>query len=144
MLTVNDVALVRMSFARIAPIQDNAADLFYDRLFKLAPKLRGMFPSDLREQKTKLMAVLTAAVAGLHEVERLTPALRSLGARHAGYGVTVAHYAVVGDALMWTLQRALGDDFTAEVRSAWAKVYALVAVTMQSGANEADGIRAAV
>ena len=136
MLTANDVTLVRASFAQIVPIGDTAADLFYERLFKIAPKLRGMFPSDLREQKRKLIAMLATAVAGLDNLDTLVPAVKALGARHAVYGVTVAQYGVVGDALMWTLQRGLGDAFTTEVRSAWAKVYALLAVTMQTGANE--------
>ena len=66
------------------------------------------------------------------------PHVKALGARHAGYGVTVAHYGIVGDALMWTLERGLGDAFTPEVRSAWAKVYGVLAGTMQTGAIEAD------
>jgi hemoglobin-like flavoprotein len=143
MLTANDVALVRGSFAKVVPIGDTAADLFYDHLFKLAPKLRGMFPRDLREQKKKLIGMLATAVRDLDNLDTLVPAVRALGARHAVYGVTVAHYGIVGDALMWTLQRGLGDAFTPEVRSAWAKIYALLAATMQSGANEAIELRAA-
>jgi nitric oxide dioxygenase len=146
MLNANDIALVRGSFAQVVPIGDSAADLFYDRLFKIAPKLRGMFPSDLKEQKRKLISMLAAAVAGLDDLDKLVPAVKALGARHANYGVTVAHYSVVGDALMWTLQRGLGDAFTTEVRSAWAKVYAVLAVTMQTGATEvvdANDLRAA-
>src|SRR5262245_58818399 len=143
MLTANDVALVRESFAKVAPIGDTAASLFYDRLFELAPNLRGMFPRDLQEQKRKLMAMLAAAVAGLDHLETLVPTVKALGARHAIYGVTVAHYAIVGAALMWTLQRGLRDAFTPPVRSAWAKIYALLATTMQTGATEAVGLRAA-
>jgi hemoglobin-like flavoprotein len=143
MLSATDVVTVRESFAKVAPIADAAADLFYDRLFKLAPNLREMFPRDLREQKRKLMAMLAAAVAGLDNLETLVPTVKALGARHAIYGVTVAHYAIVGEALMWTLQRGLGDAFTPQVSSAWAKIYALLATTMQAGANEAVGLRAA-
>jgi hemoglobin-like flavoprotein len=136
MLTANDIALVRASFAKVLPIKDVAADLFYNRLFEIAPQLRAMFPKDLRDQKTKLMAMIAAAVGGLHD-------LNALGARHSGYGVTVAHYGIVGDALMWTLERGLGDAFTAEVRSAWAKVYGVLAGSMQTGAIEATDSRAA-
>jgi len=45
------IALVQGSFAKVQPIADTAAYLFYDRLFELAPETRGMFPEDLREQK---------------------------------------------------------------------------------------------
>ena len=102
-----------------------------------------MFPKDLREQKNKLMAMMAAAVGGLHDLKTLVPHVKALGARHAGYGVTVAHYAIVGEALMWTLEQGLGKSFTPEVRSAWAKVYGILAGTMQAGAVEADDTRAA-
>jgi hemoglobin-like flavoprotein len=138
MLTAKDIALVRTSFAMVLPIKAAAADLFYGRLFEIAPQLRSMFPKDLKEQKAKLMAMIGAAVGGLHDLNTLVPHVKALGARHAGYGVTVAHYAIVGDALMWTLERGLADAFTPEVRSAWAKVYAMLAGTMQAGATEAD------
>ncbi len=143
MLTANDIALVRASFAHVLPSKDAAADLFYNRLFEIAPQLRTMFPKDLREQKHKLMAMLAAAIGGLHDLHTLVPHVKALGARHAGYGVTVAHYGIVGEALMWTLEQGLGGKFTPEVRSAWAKVYGILAGTMQSGAIEAAGTRAA-
>ena len=143
MLTANDIALVRASFAKVLPIKDAAADLFYNRLFEIAPQLRPMFPKDLKEQKTKLMAMIAAAVGGLHDLNTLVPHVKALGARHAGYGVTVAHYSMVAEALMWTLERGLGDEFTPQVRSAWAKVYGVLAGTMQTGAIEATDTRAA-
>src|SRR5262245_32509782 len=122
MLTSRDIALVRASFARIVPIQEAAADLFYDRLFVIAPKLRVLFPADLRQQKMKLMQMISTAVGGLHNLDELVPAVKALGARHAGYGVTAADYAVVAEAFLWTLEQGLGEDFEPNVRSAWAKV----------------------
>jgi nitric oxide dioxygenase len=143
MLTARDIATVRASFAKVLPIKETAADLFYARLFEIAPQLRPMFPSNLADQKRKLMAMIAAAVGGLDDLETLIPQVKALGARHAGYGVTVSHYAVVGDALMWTLERGLGAAFTADVRSAWAKVYGILAVTMQIGACDNANMRAA-
>ena len=51
MLSANDIALVRASFAKVLPIKDLAADLFYNRLFEIAPKLRDLFPKDLRTRR---------------------------------------------------------------------------------------------
>ena len=143
MLTSIEIVLVRASFARVVTIQDVAADLFYDRLFVIAPKLRELFPADLSQQKKKLMQMIAAAVGGLSNLDKLVPAVKALGARHVGYGVTAADYAIVGEALVWTLEQGLGDEFTPEVRSAWAKVYDLVAATMQAGAAEVAELRAA-
>jgi hemoglobin-like flavoprotein len=143
MLSANDIALVRASFARVVPIQDAAANLFYDRLFAVSPKLRELFPDDLREQKHKLMQMIATAVGGLNDLDKLVPAVKALGARHSSYGVTAAHYKIVGEALLWTLERGLGDDFTPEVRSAWGKIYGVLSATMQAGAAEVADLRAA-
>ena len=143
MLTAKDIATVRASFAQVSPIKDAAADLFYDRLFEIAPQLRPMFPPDLADQKRKLMAMIAAAVGGLDDLETLIPQVKALGARHASYGVTVSHYAIVGDTLMWTLESGLGEAFTSDVRSAWAKVYGILAGTMQIGASDLANMRAA-
>jgi hemoglobin-like flavoprotein len=117
-MTPNRVTLVQTSFASVAPIAGVAADLFYDRLFEIAPDVRRMFPNDLAEQKKKLMAMLGTAVAGLSKPDALLPAVRALGARHGGYGVTAEHFAPVGAALIWTLEKGLGEAFTPEVKTA--------------------------
>ena len=110
--TETDIMLVRSTFDRVVPIAGVAADLFYDRLFYLAPSLRHMFPDDMRDQKRKLMVMLATAVHSLTDLDALVPQLMTLGARHAGYGVKDHHYKVVGEALIWTLERGLADAFT--------------------------------
>ncbi len=142
-LTARDIMLVRSSFSQVVPIQETAAHLFYDRLFAIAPELRVLFPADLSEQKRKLMAMLAAGIGKLHDFSALTPMVKDLGARHAAYGTNAEHYIIVGDALLWTLEKGLGDAFTPETRSAWTKVYDLFAATMQAGARDATAVRAA-
>ena len=134
MLTETQIALVQSSFATIAPIADDAAVLFYNRLFEIDPSLRQMFKGDMAEQRRKLMQMLSAAVKGLQRLDRLVPAVEDLGRRHAGYGVTDTHYETVGAALLWTLEKGLGRAFTPEMRDAWATVYGLLASTMKNAA----------
>ena len=128
--------LVHDSFTKIAPIADDAAALFYRRLFQLDPRLKLMFRGDMAEQRKKLMQMITAAVKGLDHLEQLVPVLQDLGRRHAGYGVADAHYDTVGQALLWTLEKALGRAFTPELQQAWTTVYTLLATTMQEAARE--------
>lgn len=135
-MTPHQVTLVQDSFAKVRPIADQAADLFYGRLFEIAPEVRGMFPEDMREQKKKLMAMLGLAVANLHKPETVVPALQTLGRQHVAFGTRAAHYAPVGAALLWTLEQGLGADFTPEVREAWSETYALVSRVMQAAAAE--------
>jgi nitric oxide dioxygenase len=113
-----------------------AADLFYERLFYVAPSLRGMFPQDMRDQKRKLIMMLAMAVNGLENLDALAPVLMELGGRHAGYGVKAPHYASVGSALLWTLEKGLGEAFTPEVKDAWATAYIVLSTTMMNAANE--------
>jgi hemoglobin-like flavoprotein len=89
------------------------------------------------------MQMIVAAVSGLSNLDKLVPAVKALGARHAGYGVTAADYAVVGEALVWTLEQGLGNEFKPEVRAAWAKVYDMLAAAMQAGVAEVAELRAA-
>jgi hemoglobin-like flavoprotein len=143
MITSDDILRVRASFALVVPIKEAAADLFYNRLFEIAPQVRALFPDDLAEQKRKLMAMIATAVGGLHNLDNLVPAVKALGARHVGYGAKAEHYAVVGEALLWTLERGLGEAFTPEVRQSWTKVYGTLAAVMQAGAAEVAELQAA-
>ena len=136
MLTAAQKTLVQTSFATIVPIADDAAALFYQRLFELDPSLQAMFRGSMIEQRKKLMQMLTAAVKGLDRLEQLVPVLQDLGRRHAAYGVAEAHYDTVGAALLWTLEMGLGKTFTAEMKAAWTAVYVLLATTMKEAAAE--------
>jgi nitric oxide dioxygenase len=62
--------------------------------------------------------------------------VEALGNRHAGYGVTDAHYDTVATALLWTLEQGLGEGFTPDVREAWIETYAILANVMQNGARQ--------
>ena len=137
MLTLTQKTLVQESFALIAPIADDAAVLFYRRLFEIDPSLQGMFRGDMAEQRKKLMQMLTAAVKGLDRLDQLVPVVQELGRRHGRYGVVDSHYDAVGGALLWTLEMGLGAGFTPETREAWTTVYGLLATTMKDAAREA-------
>ena len=113
-MTPTQVKLVQQSFAQVAPMADTAATVFYDRVFALAPSVRPLFHGDMAEQRRKLVAMLAAVVNGLGDLPSILPAASALAKRHVGYGVKAEHYPVVGEALLWTLERGLGPNWTAE------------------------------
>src|SRR5229473_681180 len=115
MMTPDQVKLVQQSFTKVAPIADQAAVMFYDRLFEVAPQVKAMFPGDLTEQRKKLMATLSVVVNGLGNLESILPAASALATRHVSYGAKREHYPVVGAALLWTLEEGLGDGWTPEL-----------------------------
>ena len=131
------IQLVQSSFAQVAPIAEVAAALFYRRLFELDQSLRPMFRGDMVEQGKKLMTMIGSVVGNLRHLDRIVPGVRALGARHADYGVRDEHYDTVGAALLWTLEKGLGDAFTDDVRDGWVAAYTLLADTMKEAAAEA-------
>ncbi len=122
-MTPEQVKLVQDSFSKVAPIADQAAMIFYDRLFEVAPSVKAMFPADMTEQRKKLMATLAVVVNGLANLESILPAASALATRHVSYGAKPEHYPVVGGALLWTLEKGLGEAWTPEVAAAWTAAY---------------------
>ena len=131
--------LVQDSFRQqVQPIADAAASLFYARLFELDPRLQPLFKTDPAVQRRALMAMLGTAIMGLDHLDTLVPVVEKLGRRHVGYGVQDRDYDTVGQALLDALQQGLGEDFTPELRGAWAEAYGLLAGVMRQAAHEAE------
>ena len=135
-MTPADIKLVKDSWAKVVPISETAAELFYGKLFELDPSVRSMFKGDMKEQGRKLMAILNTAVTSLDKLDTIVPAVQAMGKRHVDYGVKDEHYDTVGEALIWTLGAGLKDAFTEETKAAWVGVYTLVADTMKAAAAE--------
>src|ERR1044071_3525987 len=128
------IKLVQDSFAKVAPISEQAAVIFYDRLFEVAPSVKAMFPIDMTEQRKKLMATLAVVVNGLSNLEAVLPAASALAKRHVSYGAKPEHYPVVGGALLWTLEKGLGEAWTPDVAAAWTAAYGTLSGYMISEA----------
>jgi hemoglobin-like flavoprotein len=129
------IELVQASFEKVRPIANQVAETFYGRLFEIAPSYRAMFKSDLKKQGIMLMSTLGLAVDSLNNLEPILPAVRSLGQRHASYGVTAEHYQPVAEAFLWTLDYYLGKEFTPELKEAWVQAYTTLANVMIESAN---------
>lgn len=136
MITNDQKALVQASWAKVAPISEDAARLFYAKLFELDPEVRPLFKADLKSQGEKLMKMLGMAVNGLNNLDRLVPVVQDLGKRHKNYGVVPQHYDTVAAALLDTLEKGLGDEFTPETKEAWTAVYTVLSATMIAAADE--------
>ena len=133
-MTPEQIKLVQDSFAKVAPISEQAAVIFYDRLFEMAPAVKSMFPTDMTEQRRKLMATLAVVVNGLGDLPSILPAASALAIRHVSYGAKPEHYPVVGAALLWTLEKGLGEAWTPDVAAAWTAAYGTLSGFMISKA----------
>jgi len=129
-MTPDQINAIQESFALVIPISEQAAMLFYGRLFEIAPALKPLFRGDMTEQGHKLMATLGVVVNGLANLESLLPAVSALAKRHVDYGVEAADYQPVGAALLWTLERGLGERWTPQLATAWTEAYAVLSSFM--------------
>lgn len=129
-----DVEHVRGSFDRVWAESRRLSDLFYARLFETAPEMRPLFHGDLDTQKQKFLGTLAVIVGSLENAAVLMPAAASLARQHVGYGVEPGHYPVVGEALLWSLERCLGTGWTPETAAAWQRAYAAVTAHMVASA----------
>ncbi|WP_425993851.1 globin family protein [Afipia sp. DC4300-2b1] len=122
-MTPSQVSLVQDSFAKVVPIADQAAVIFYDRLFDIAPQVKPLFRGDMAKQRRALMGTLGVVVNGLSNLPSVLPAASALAKKHVNYGVEAAHYPIVGAALLWTLEKGLGEAWTPDVAAAWTDAY---------------------
>jgi hemoglobin-like flavoprotein len=133
-MTPEQIAAVQTSFAKVAPIAETAAGLCYGRLFEIAPEVRPLFKGDMTEQGRKLMATLGMVVGGLDKLDEIVPVAGKLAVAHVRWGVKPEHYPIVGGALLWTLEKGLGDAFTPDVKDAWATAYGTLSGAMIAAA----------
>ena len=80
------------------------------------------------------MMMLAAVVNGLGNLQSILPAASALAKRHVDYGAKPEHYPVVGGALLWTLEKGLGEAWTPEVADAWTTAYGTLSGYMISEA----------
>lgn len=138
-MTPEDTELVKEIWQRVNADGDTVAVLFYERLFAIDPSTRELFANaDMAAQRSKLLQALGIIVADLDRPDALAPVLQSMGRRHLAYGVRKRHYDSVCDALLWSFEQGLGDDWTRETAAAWRRAYVLVS-EMMSGAAEGTG-----
>jgi hemoglobin-like flavoprotein len=137
-MTPEQIKLVQESWKKVLPIKETAAELFYGKLFEIAPQVQPLFKNTtLQKQGAKLMSMINSAVMGLDNPKSIASLLEDSGKRHVGYGVQDRDYEYVGAALLWTLEQGLQDGFTPQVAQAWKEVYAYMASTMKNAAHRA-------
>ncbi|MEH2536215.1 MULTISPECIES: globin family protein [unclassified Bradyrhizobium] len=127
--------LLKSTWAKVVPISDIAAGLFYERLFTLDPSLQRLFKdADMKEQRRKLVQALSAVINSVDDLPSLVPTLEILGRNHIRYGVEDRHYDTVGAALLWTLEQGLKEAWTPAAKSAWVVAYSTVSGVMRDAA----------
>lgn len=134
-LTEEEIHLVQNSTKLMRKSLDEFANAFYRELFKSNPIIKTLFLTNIKDQARKFAQMFELLVVSLNDVEKVIPSLKALGRRHANYGINEDHYNIVGGALINTLDKSLGTDFTEDVKNAWLKTYGIVSMIMIDSAK---------
>ena len=130
-MTSKQIDLVKTTWAIVAKMDPvTVGGLFYGRLFEIAPQLKHMFRSPVPEQSKKLLAMINYVIIKLDKLEDILDEVTKLAQRHVKYGVKPDHYGLVGEALLWTLEKGLGGNWNSEVKEAWSNCYQVLSSAM--------------
>lgn len=129
-MTERQIQLVQESWSLVSVNADAAGQLFYARLFEVAPQVKHHFTSEPKEQVRKLMSMITMVVSRLNRLETILDDIKALAMRHNKYGAQREHYAVVGQCLIWTLSKGLGERWNKETEDAWIAAYTVLSGAM--------------
>ncbi len=136
-MTNQQINYVKSTWAMVASLDaEMVGGLFYNRLFEIAPEVRGMFRGPIPEQSKKLLTMIGYVIKKLDKLDDIIDEVAKLAQRHVQYGVTAEHYNVVAVALLWTLEKGLGEHWTEEVKEAWVLCYTTLAGAMIAAADE--------
>jgi hemoglobin-like flavoprotein len=134
-----NITALETSFDHVAARGDELVDVFYRRLFAVAPSVQPLFAgTDLKRQKGMLLAALVLLRRSLRDLDSVTPKLRELGARHVRYGALPEHYPVVGEVLITSMAEIAGEAWTIEYELAWTEAFAVVSDAMLDGASSIE------
>jgi hemoglobin-like flavoprotein len=135
-MTSHQINLIRSSWDKVSSIDPVVVgNLFYGKIFEIAPGARQMFSRPIPEQSKKVFTMLAYVISKLDRLEDVIDEVGKLARRHVTYGVKEEHYAVVGDALLWTLEQGLGEDWSQELKDAWSDCYSVLATAMINAAE---------
>jgi nitric oxide dioxygenase len=136
-MTTNQIQLVQQSWEKVKPMVQSAGELFYHKLFERAPQIRHLFKEDVSEQAGRLGYMLTYVVSRLDKLDTIIDDVQKLAIRHNKYGAEPAHYVIVGECLLETLEEGLGLHWNWQLKEAWEKAYEIISDAMIQAQHEA-------
>ncbi|MEP7319406.1 MAG: globin domain-containing protein [Panacibacter sp.] len=130
---------VKRTWQMVAAIDpETVGGLFYNRLFEIAPEVKHMFKSPVNEQSRKLLSMIGYVISKLDKLDAIMDEVAKLAQRHVQYGVHAEHYYSVADALLWTLEKGLGSEWTEDVKKSWTLCYITLSNAMISVSDKKE------
>mmetsp|Transcript_12393 Transcript_12393/g.19338 ORF Transcript_12393/g.19338 Transcript_12393/m.19338 type:complete len:250 (+) Transcript_12393:1460-2209(+) len=135
-LSIPKVRTLKKTWA-IAQGVPNIGVKIFENLFDIAPEALELFPfkdepnlfegESMKKHASNVMNAIGMAIEGIDKLEPALPTLTSLGANHLGYkGVEIFHFELLHSAIQFTLEEALGTEYTEDVRDSWATAFNII------------------
>ncbi len=128
MLDQRTKELINSTIPALKDRGEEITKVFYHKLFKRYPEVKGMFDMEKQangtQPKALALAVLNAA-RNIENLDRIAASINSIAKVHVNLGVKPEHYPLVGECLLAAIKEVLNP--TDEVLEAWAKGYGIIA-----------------
>ena len=135
-MTSHQIGLIKSSWQAASTVGDAVEELFYMRLFEIAPEVEPMFNrTTIKEQSKELLNMFSHIIGKLDRLPDILDEVAKLAQRHVIYGVKPEHYTVLGEALLWTLEKGLGEKWNDELKEAWTRFYTTLSGAMIHAAD---------
>eukprot|EP00232_Nephroselmis_pyriformis_P018315 CAMPEP_0182901382 /NCGR_PEP_ID=MMETSP0034_2-20130328/29609_1 /TAXON_ID=156128 /ORGANISM="Nephroselmis pyriformis, Strain CCMP717" /LENGTH=853 /DNA_ID=CAMNT_0025035791 /DNA_START=131 /DNA_END=2688 /DNA_ORIENTATION=+ len=143
-LTEAGVEVIRRTWKLVSKQAQKNGERMFLKVFDIRPDILALFPfhqdenieqsAGLRRHSFAVMTIIGRAVASLgKDMSHFNETLRDLGKTHAALHVDDSHFTAMGTALLWTIELALGSEWTPEVKQAWTRLYDSVSAGIKAG-----------
>jgi hemoglobin-like flavoprotein len=133
-MTAYQINLIKSSWGLVKD-HTSVGNLFYNRLFELAPETKKLFSVTVDTQSDKLGIMLGYIINKLERLNDIIDEVSKLARQHANYGVRPEHYEMGGEIFLWCLEKLFGEHWNEELKQAWTDCYVTLTTAMIEAAD---------
>jgi len=124
---------IQSTYEKILPHLDEFSRLFYQQLFEIKPAFKILFrQTDLRIQKQMVIRMIEVVVQGINNLENFMSIIQRIHQRHYELHLKPEDYRLAGQALVLSLEKYFGDEFTPTLKKIWLDFYESIVATMMN------------
>lgn len=129
---MNEIESIKSCWSKIKAAKgtDFFVDHFYQHMFEHHPDTQALFPVDLTQQKTTLLATLDNVINGFEYIEELEKELLSLGRHHKNLGIKKEMFDAFISTIVVTASFSSDSSLSEQELAAWEKAFRKISDTM--------------
>ncbi len=124
--------LVRRTFIQLVSHDEEVLGLFSERL---GPTLLRSLTADEETQPHRFLETLALLIALLDDPATLRAQLKVIEAQQWRHQIKDEQVRQAGAALLWVIERQMGDSFTGDIQNAWVQFFRFLAALIAGSAS---------